>query len=879
MSWFGRRDRDLRDEMRAHIDIETQENLARGMPADEARAAAGRTFGNTDSVRERVRAERPTFRLEVLVQDARLALRMMRRNPSFAAAVLVTLALGIGANTAVFSVVYGVLLRPLPYPEPDRLVRIWEEHPGASAAIRGAALSDLTYNVWNESPRTLEGIAAHSTARFTVTGFDEPIRVEGAAVSPSLFPLLRATPAVGRFFRTEEGIGTAAPVVVLSDGFWRERFGGDRAAIGRALVLDDRAYTIIGVAAPGFYFPDRAARVWTPRAVRRRSGPNDGQVSRLQVIARLAPGVTFAQAEAEGTAAARSVGKRPVAADLLFGKGGPVVVHATSVVAEATGDVRPALLVVSVGVGLVLLIACANVANLFLSRGVSRSREIALRAALGAGRLRLVQQLLVESLTLSLAGGLLGLLLGWALIGILPKLAPADFPRLDDVRIDGRVLAFAALASVLAGILSGSAPALRGSRFDVSAMLHGGAWATASGFGGRWNQRMRGALLVAEAALAVMLLVGAGLLVHSFVRLVRVDPGYDAANLLTARVFLPAAGTIPERGGQFVEALLERLRAAPGVVAAGAGNMAPLVDIVYISGFRFPARDGGEPVMAQALKNVITPGYAETYAFRLRQGRMLRQEDATSAIQAMLVNEEFVRQYWPPDRPLIGARFQGLMSEPNVTTEIVGLIANVLGRGLNRQPQPEIYLVKRAGAPLSHISIALRTRGDPAAAAPLLRSLVREVDPAAALEGVGPLAKRVSASVSQPRFAAAVLAAFAGLALSLAAVGLYSVLSYGVSQRRPELGVRAALGATRADLMRLVAVQGLGLTAVGLALGLAGAAALTRLMTRVLFGVAPLDAVAFGAAALTLFCVAAAACLIPARRAAAADPAAALRSE
>jgi len=878
MRWFGRRDRDLREEMRAHIEIETEENLARGMAPDEARAAAGRAFGNTDSVRERVRAERATYRLEVLVQDVRLALRVMRRNPGFAAAVLVTLALGIGANTAVFSVVYGVLLRPLPYPEPDRLVRIWEEHPGASAPLRGTALSDLTYHAWNESLRTLEGMAAHSTRRFAVTGFDEPMRVEGAAVAPGLFPLLRTTPALGRFFRAEEAVGEAAPVVVLSDGFWRDRFGGDPAAVGRALVLNDRVHTIIGVAAPSFYFPDRTARVWTPLAARRRSGPNDTSVSRMQVIARLASGVTPAQAEAEGTAAARSVGKRPVAADLLFGRGGPVVVHATSVVAEATGDVRPALLVVAVGVGLVLLIACANVANLFLSRGVSRSREIALRAALGAGRLRLVQQLLVESLTLSLAGGMFGLLLGWGLIGVLPALAPSDFPRLDDVRIDGRVLAFAAFASILAGLLSGIAPAVRGSRFDVSAMLHGGAWATAGGFGGRWNQRMRGALLVAEAALAVMLLVGAGLLVHSFVRLVRVDPGFDAANVLTARVYLPAA-TAPERTSQFVEALLERLRAAPGVVAAGAGNMAPLVDVVYISGFRFPARDGGERVMAQALQNVITPGYAETYGFRLRQGRMLRREDATSPIQALLVNEEFVRQYWPADRVLIGARFEGLMSEPKDVTEIVGVVGNVLRDGLASRPQPEVYLAARAGRPLRHIAVALRTQGDPAAAAPLLRGLVREVDPNAAVEEVGPLAKRVSASVSQPRFAAAVLTAFAGLALALAAVGLYSVLSYGVSQRRPELGVRAALGATRADLMRLVALRGLGLTAVGLALGLAGAAALTRLMTRVLFGITPLDGAAFAAAGLILFCVAAAACLIPARRAAAADPAAALRAE
>ena len=390
---------------------------------------------------------------------------------------------------------------------------------------------------------------------------------------------------------------------------------------------------------------------------------------------------------------------------------------------------------------------------------------------------------------------------------------------------------------------------------------------------------MRGALLVTEAALALMLLVGAGLLIHSFTRLVRVDAGFDPANVLTARVYLPGTDAAAQRSAQFVEALLQRLRRAPAVVAAGVGNMAPLTDVVYISGFRFPARDGTDPVMARALENVVTPGYAEAFGFRLRAGRMLGDEDARSAMQAMLVNEEFVHQYWPRGRAIVGERFQGLLAESNVTTEIVGVVGDVLRDGLDRRPQPEIYLVARTGRAFRHISVAARTRGDPAAAAPLLRSLVREVEPNAAVEEVGPLARRVSASVSQPRFAAAVLGAFAGLALALAAVGLYSVLSYNVSQRRGELGVRAALGATRGDLVRLVLGQGLAHTTLGLALGLAGAAALTRLMARLLFGVTPFDVVAFGAAPALLLAVACAACLVPARRAAAADPAEALRSE
>jgi len=502
------------------------------------------------------------------------------------------------------------------------------------------------------------------------------------------------------------------------------------------------------------------------------------------------------------------------------------------------------------------------------------------RAALGASRGRLTRQLLTESLVLAGIGGAFGLGLAAALVRLAPAVAAADFPRLDAVRIDTRAIACTIAASLATALLSGLAPALRGARVNLNDSLRGGDGASAGGFRGARAHMLRDALLVAESAFAVLLLVGAILLARSFVTLTRVDAGYTPDRVLAVQVYIPGGNSdeAAARTQQLVAPLLERVRATPGVVAAGAGNMMPLDNSTMISGFPSPwIPPGAEPRNARAISYIVTPGYQEALGLRVRRGRLFTDGDMASGTRAWVVNEEFARLYLPP-QPL-GYRFEQRRDTDSVTVEIVGIVANVLKDGNDRKPQPDLYVMARDRAEFgSRFEVAIRTTGAPASVAPAVRAIIHETLPAAAIETV-PLSQRVAASVDQPRFAAAVLVAFALVALVLASVGLYGVLSYGVSQRRRELGVRAALGASPGDLVGIVVREGLALATVGLAAGLGAAAALTRFMQAALFGVEPLDAVSFAAAPLVLLLVAAAACLLPAARAAATDPAEALRSE
>ncbi len=608
MGWFQRLrdtfrpssvDDTFDDETRFHFEELVDEYTSRGLTPDEARREARRRLGNLPLARDRTRDVDTLRWLADFGQDVRYALRTLRRNAGFTAAALLTLALGIGAATAVFSAVHGVLLRPLPYPAADRLVRVWEEHPGGAGAILGGRwISNRTYYAWLDRRRTIDVLGGYTTSNAPYACMTTTLRVPGANGVAVGARGGRRTPLIGRIFTPDDAEEQAEPVVIVSEIFWRHLLSASADAIGRRMTIDGRPHTIVGVTRAEFAFPDRRARFWTPYTVSRVSTDPALRLrtSGLSAIARLAPGVTAAQVEAEGTAIARSV---PVteSTQAIFGKGGPPIVRTMPLITFMTGEVRPALLVLMAAVACLLLIACANVGNLCLSRGVARQRELAVRAAIGAGRGRLVRQLLTESVLVSAAGGVLGVGVAWMMIRVLPAFAPARYPRLDDVQLDARVLAFAAVAAFVTLLVSGVMPAWRGARFGLAESLHGGDGAIAGGFRGARARRLRDALLVAEAAFAVMLLVGASLLARSFVRLMQVEPGYVTDGVMTARVLMPQ-GTTPERSAAFLETVLARARAIPGVVAAGAGNMMPMVDITAVATFTLPA--DGVTVAGQA---------------------------------------------------------------------------------------------------------------------------------------------------------------------------------------------------------------------------------------------------------------------------------------
>jgi predicted permease len=821
--------------------------------------------------------------LSGLGRDVTVAHRSLRSHRGFAVAAVITVALAVGGTSAVFGVAYGVLFRPLPYPQPERLVRLWERHPGAREPIPGSKLSGPTYRAWSASADTIRDLAAFGGRDFTIGTAERTQRVRGTRVTPGLFALLGVSPGRGRFFAPADARPGAPPVVVLSDGFWLDRFGRDPGVVGQSLVIDGVHHDIVGVAPPGFAFPDREVGlrddrqpigVYTPLAV--EAMPGATAIDYTEALARLKPGVTLAQAEAEGSALARAV-DRPMA-DLVFGKGGPVEVRARSLVDHMTTGVRPALEVLAAAVTLVLLVASANLANLFLSRATDRVGELRVRSALGASRWRIVQQLVVESLLIALIGGGLGLAAGWALTAAVPVLAPRDFPRLDQIRVDGLFVAAAAFAAVLVGVLSGLVPALRASRTELTANLRG------SGHGaGASPRRLRRVLIAHEAAFAVVLLVGACLLARSFVMLLRVDTGYDPAGVATADVRL-AEEASDAYASQAALAIVERLRATPGVRAAGAGDMAPFGSMLSRFGFRLPGASdaSGGPVIATSLRAVITPGYAEALGMRLREGRMLRAADLTARSRAILVNASFAGTYFADGRPLVGRRFPGLFPRwlgADTVVEVVGVVDDMLPADVDGRPQPQIFVAQGGGAQIGHLTLVAKTDGDPSALAPLVRRVVGEVAPGATVERLGPLEGKIAGSVAAPRFTTAVLAAFAVLALALAATGLAGALSYDIAQRRREFGVRAALGATRSDVIRLIVREGLAATGAGLVGGILLAAWLTRAMAGALFGVTPLDPVAFAAAPLLLLVVAGVACLGPARRAAHGDPVDALRAD
>jgi putative ABC transport system permease protein len=816
--------------------------------------------------------------MDVLRQDLRAAITAMRRAPAVSLTAVITLALAIGATLAVFATLHGVLLRPLPYAYPGQLVRVWEERPGGTSPAGNRWLSQGAYAGWRGRTLTLDALGGYGLAEFQARFDADHIKLTGARISPRVLGTLGVAPALGRWLADDDAREGGAAVVVVSDGLWRERFAARRDILGRSLSLDGKPHTIIGVMPPGFGFPEPAVRFWIPYVI--PIAPSATGPFVFTALARMKAGVTLAQVEAEGTAAARAAPSHRLT-DFFFGKGGAPVVHARLLADDMTSVARPALSIMATAVTLVLLIACINVAGLMLSQGAARQREFAIRTAVGGSRGRLVRQVFTESAVVAVAGSTLGLLLGLWLVHLVRVMAPPTLPRLGEVAIDGPVIVLWGVTTVFAVFAAALVPALREARVDPSDALRGADRGPGTCFRGAQARRWRDGLLVAEAALAVVLFVGASLLVRSFLRLVAVDNGYSPAGVLIAVVELPEdAGDA--RTDQFIVQALERVRRLPGVATAGASAMIPFMKQTAVMGFAVPeAYSGGKPTQGRARVYSVTPGYAEALGLRLTSGRFFNDADRRGGTLATMVNEEFVRQHLAVPR-VTGLRLPRLIGgdgDSAIPAEIVGVVANVLKDGNDTQPQPELYFVHGTGGERmsGRVNLVIRTAGETAALAADVRALVREVDRDVVIDRIEPLATSVAASLDAPRFAAGVMGSFAGVAMLLAGIGLFGALSYSVAQRDRELGVRSALGAERIDLVRLVLGEGLLVVVPGIAIGMLGAVAFARLMQGLLFGVTPLDTVAFLVAPLGLAVASVVACLGPALRAAATDPVVTLR--
>jgi putative ABC transport system permease protein len=814
------------------------------------------------------------------MHDLRYAVRILFRNPAFTAAAVLTLALGIGANSAIFSVIDTVVLKPLPYRDPGRLVMIWgtmkvnpNDMPDPSAASRIQHWNTATGQVkrWRDLNRAFETIAGYAPREFSISGQGAPERLRGMLVTEDFFAMLGAQPMLGRVFRPEEMQPGNDRVIVLSHRFWQRRFGGHPGVLGATVGVDSYPHTVIGVMPASFRIAlpdaDPDAEFWLPPT---RDNMTVRRVVLVTAAGRLRPGVRIEQAQAEMSAiAVRISGESPMNRN----RG----IHLVPMAQEMSGEVRPALLVLLGAAGCVLLIACANIANLLLARSAARQREMGIRAVLGVSRGRVVRQMLTESVMLALAGGVLGILFAhWGVKALVAATPKSLLPRAAEIGLDGRVLLFSLALSVATGALFGLAPAWQAARRamhgELGEVLEGGGRATAGG-----RARLLGkALVVLETALAVVLLAGAGLLIRSFVRLTGVEPGFRTNRILTAGVTLPDAKYHEDSAKvEFARRWLERVRALPGVEAAAVANSIPVLPFM-IWGFSF-AMDGpsGKQEAAATLRSV-TPDYFHVFGLRIRKGRLFTEADA--AAEPMVVNEAFVRRYWPNAAANSGEPLGRRIYFHGKPHEIIGVLADDKQSGQARETTGELYTMFQT-VPAWSMALVARTAGDPMAMAPAIREAVRSIDRDQPLQDIQTMDDVMYKSVATPRFRMLLLSAFAGLALVLAAVGIYGVISYGVAQRTHEIGIRMAMGAERGNVLRMVIGQALALAAAGVALGLAGAAAATRVLASVLFGTRPTDASTLAAVSLGLLAVAAAAGYIPARRATRVDPMTALRWE
>ena len=806
--------------------------------------------------------ERPSVRQPMIRQDLTFALRTLRKAPGFTLAAVLAIALGIGANTAIFTVVKRVLLQPLPYPEPDRIVDVNEWTRGQPFAVSPPNGRD-----WRSGNQTLEALAFYSEQVLTFNGGDQPSRVFAGAIDAQMSEVMRVAPLAGRTFTDEDTRPQSRKVAILGYDLWQRAFGGDTGIVSRQITLEGEPYEVVGVMPRGYGFPDES-ELWIPLQFSESAFADRQRGAHyLNAVGRLRPGVTAAQASADLDRIEQDLARR------FPDKIGGYTVAATPLLASMVASVQQPLLVLFGAVAFVLLIACVNVSNLLLARATTRTGEMAVRAALGAGRRRLVGQLLAESVVLSLAGGAAGLLLASWGVRALMAVAPADLPRASGVQIDATVLAFSVTVSLLAGLVFGIVPAIVSSRADLTVFLRD---AGRDGRSGGSRGRLRAALVAAQVALALVLLAGAGLAIRSFQRLTHVDPGFRTANVLTFDISLPQA-TYPTDASQtqFFRDYAERVRQLPGVAAAGAVMIPPVTRDGFGGTFTIYGRPENDNE-GNAQVRSITPGYMESLSIPLKAGRFFTDQDGESAARVAIVSETAARRYWPGESP-IGKQVRLHVNEPSRRPrEIVGVVADVRTRGMELDPVPVIYTPHAQYGPES-MTMMVRGTSDPAALLPNLKAALATMAPGVAVGRARKMDDLVAANVAQPRFRTLLLTIFAAVSLALAAVGLYGVVAFSVSQRRAELGLRIALGADPRRVLALVLRQGMTPVAIGVLIGLGGAAMLARVMRSLLFQIDPFDPVTFAAVALTLGCVGLAACYVPARRATRVDPALTLR--
>ena len=858
---------ELDEELRYHLEQEIERHINGGMNSQDARRAALRGFGGFEQKKEECRDARRLGLVEDLLQDLHFGARMLSKNPGFTLIAVLTLALGIGANTAIFSVVYGVLLRPLPFSEPEQLVVVHQTgFRSGSSPGRPLPFSPPNWLDFRAQQTVFTGIGASSADNFVLTD-NEPDRIPGASVSSGFFEALRVTPQMGRLFLPADETFGAPDVAILSAGIWKRRYGGKAEILGTSMLVNGKPHLVIGIVPEGVLIPGDS-EIWVPLRFQPEE-LNERQSFYLDVIARLKPGVTMSQAQAEMEIIAARLGKLYPQTNESF-SAGIISLHEKTV-----GTVGNLLLLLLGAAGFVLLIACANAANLLLARASTREREIALRAALGASRWRLLRQLMTENLLLSLLGGLLGVMLANWSISALRLMLPAALPRHEAILLDGRVLLFAAVIAIAAAIIFGVAPLMRSIRLDLQDALKENVRSSS----GRPQRRLLHVFVVAEVALSLVLLTGAGLMLRTFFGLITTNPGFDTSNVLTADITLPRARyRQPEQRAVFADQVLQRLQALPGVQSVSITNQLPLTGAGALQGFNIEGRansaSGGR---SGALFRAISPDYLQTLRIGLIRGRGIEAGDSATAPSVAVINNAMARLFWPNEDP-IGKRISIARSGEPKFREVVGIVGDIRHRGLHIPPEPEMY-VPYAQQPWEFFRLAIRTKGDPMQLSSGLRQAVWRVDREQPVMRVETLEKIAATSLSETTFYTTLLAIFAGLALVLASVGIYGVVSYAVERRTREIGVRITLGAQRRDVLTMVLNQGLRLALLGLALGLVAAWALTRFIKTLLYDVTATDPVVFVGVSLLLLLVAGIASWLPARRATKLDPMTVLRHE